>query len=69
MSNGWMTLDTTDPIDERNSLFRFLVEDSGGSTSSRSRSESRGADDGKSSESNGELHLDMLLVFEIVIEL
>ena len=44
---------------EINSLFRGLVEDSGGSTSSRSRSESRGADDGKGSESNGELHLDM----------
>ena len=47
-------------LDRIHSHLRF-VEDNGGSTSSRGRGEGRGANDGKSSESDGELHFDILI--------
>lgn len=44
------------------SHFRF-VEDSGGGTSGRSRSEGRGAGDGKGSDGKSELHFGILVGF------
>ncbi len=48
-------------LDRIHSHLRALVEDNGGSTSSRGRGEGRGANDGKGSESDGELHFDILI--------